>query len=79
MPRYLKQNGNKVRNVRNESAWIVIPVKSNKNTAPINEETYLVPPRVADYIVLLEKKLKGDIPKLPIKNGQRKHDSVTED
>lgn len=67
MPRYFKQNGDKVSNVRTEHAWIVIPVKTNKNTSPINNETYLVQPRVADYIVLLESKIKGEKPKLPIK------------
>ena len=67
MPRYLKQDGKKTPNVRTEKAWIVIPVKVNKETTPINNETYLVPPRVADYIEKLERKIKGELPKLPIK------------
>jgi hypothetical protein len=66
MPRYFKQNGDKVPNIRLEKAWIIIPIKSNKNTTPKNTETYLVQPRVADYIVLLESKIKGALPKLPI-------------
>jgi len=53
MPRYLKQDGKKVPNVRTEKAWIVIPVKANKDTTPINTETYLVQPRVAKYIEML--------------------------
>lgn len=67
MPRYLKQNGKKVPNVRTSKAWIIIPVKTSKDTTPINSETYLVPPRVADYIVKLENQIKGELPKLPIK------------
>ena len=70
MPRYTKQNGDKVPNVRTEKAWYTIPVKSNKNTTPINEESYLIQPRVAGYIYLLEKKilkLGHELPKLPIK------------
>ena len=67
MPRYLKQDGKKVPNLRTEKAWIVIPVKSNKDTIPIDMETYLVQPRVADYIEKLESKIKGELPKLPIK------------
>ena len=67
MPRYIKQNNKVVPNVKLEKAWIVIPVKSNKNTTPVNTETYLVQPRVADYIVKLESKIKGELPKLSIK------------
>ena len=53
MPRYLKQDGEKVPNVITENSWIVIPIKSSRET-----ETFLVQPRVADYIVKLEKQLK---------------------
>ena len=67
MPRYLKQDGKKVPNVRTEKAWIVIPVKASKGTTSINIETYLVQPRVADYIEKLERKIKGELPRLPIK------------
>jgi len=67
MPRYLKQDGKKVANVRTEKAWIVIPVKASKETTPINTETYLVQPRVADYIEKLERKIKGKLPKSSIK------------
>ncbi|MGK0413225.1 MAG: hypothetical protein ACJA1B_001427 [Polaribacter sp.] len=54
MPRYFKQNGKKVPNVRTEKAWIVIPVKGNT-------ETYLVQPKVADYIEKLESKIKNKL------------------
>jgi len=67
MPRYLKQNGDKVPNTRIEHAWYVVPVRSNKDTTPINNESYLIQPRVADYIDLLEKKLLklgAELPKL---------------
>lgn len=70
MPRYLKQNGDKVPNTQRQYAWYVIPVKSNKDTTPINNESYLIQPRVADYIDLLENKLlkmRVELPKLPIK------------
>lgn len=70
MPRYLKQNGEKVPNTRLEHAWYVVPVKSNKDTTPINNESYLIQTRVADYIDLLEKqilKFGKELPKLPIK------------
>lgn len=67
MPRYFKQNGKRVPNVRHEYAWIVVPVKTSAETTPINTETYLVQPRVADYIELLESKIKGELPKLKIK------------
>ena len=65
MPRYLKQNGERVPNVRMEKAYVSIPVRSSKGTTPINTETYLVPPRVADYIEKLEQKIKGQLPRLP--------------
>lgn len=74
MPRYLKQNGDKVLNVRTEHAWYVIPVKPNSDTIPINDESYLIQPRVADYIDLLEKKLLKlgkELPKLPIKKERK--------
>ena len=67
MPRLLKQNGEKTPNIRTEKAWVEVPVKSNKNTTPKNTETYLIQTRVADYIEILEKKIKGQLPKLPIK------------
>jgi hypothetical protein len=54
MPRYLKQDGKKVPNVRTENAWIVIPIKSSRET-----ETFLVQPRIADYIVKLEKQINN--------------------
>jgi hypothetical protein len=67
MPRYIKEGGKRVPNVRTEKAWITIPVKASKDSTPINTETYLVQPRVADYIEKLEGKIKGDLPKLSIK------------
>lgn len=67
MPRYLKQNGKKVPNLRIEKAWFIIPVKSDKGSKSHNIETYLLPTRVADYIELLENKFTGELPKLPIK------------
>jgi len=70
MPRYLKLNGKKVPNVKTEKAWYEFPVKSSKDFTPTINETYLIQPRVASYIDLLEKevlKLGGELPKLPIK------------
>jgi hypothetical protein len=61
MPRYYRQNGEKFPNVRFQKAWIEIPVRSD---FPIMTEHYLVQTRVADYIVLLESKIKGALPKL---------------
>lgn len=61
MPRYLKQNGKKVPNVTICKAWIVVPLRNGE------EETYLVPTRLAEYIVRLENKIVGDLPKLPKK------------
>ena len=61
MPRYLKQDGKKVPNVRTEKAWIIIPVKTSKNTTPINTEIYLVQTRVADYIEKLERKIRNKV------------------
>ena len=55
MPRYLKQDGKKVPNIRTQKAWIVIPAKAK--TTPINTESYLVQTRVADYIEKLERKI----------------------
>jgi hypothetical protein len=65
MPRY-NINGKVQPNVSSEKAWVVIPVESNENTTPINQETYLIQPRVLDYILLLEEKIQGDLPKLKI-------------
>ena len=67
MPKYLNKDGSEVPNIKSEYAWIVVPVETNKDTSPINNETYLIQPRVADYIILLESKIKGELPKLPIK------------
>lgn len=64
MPRYLKQNGEKVPNVVIENTWVVIPIESNMDTTPIHTETYLIPTRVVDYIELLESNIKGELPKL---------------
>lgn len=63
MPRYFKSDGTKVPNVKTQKAWIVIPVLPKKGV-PINEETYLIPTRVADYIEKLENKIGEDLPKL---------------
>ena len=65
MPRYIKQDGKIVPNVKTVSSWIVLPVKAT--TTALDSETYLVPRRVADYIVKLEKRVKGKLPKLPAK------------
>jgi len=67
MPRYLKSNGKRVPNFKKELAWFIVPVKSHKGNTMLNTETYLLPTRVADYIELLESKIIGDLPKLPIK------------
>ena len=67
MPRLLKKNDEKTPNIRTEKAWVEVPVKSNKNTTPKNTEVYLIQTRVADYIEMLEKEVKGKLPKLPIK------------
>ena len=64
MPRYTTASGEKVPNLKIQKAWIEIPVKTDGPTA-IDTETYLVQTRVADYIVMLEKKLKGKLPELP--------------
>ena len=66
-------------NIRLEKAWIVIPVKTNKNTTPINDESYLVQPRVADYIILLESKLNGILPRLPIKQTNERRNNKQQD
>lgn len=68
MPRKFKQNGDKIPNVRTEKAWVDIPIKTNKDTTPLNTESYLVQPRIADYIEKLEKQIIGELPKLPIKS-----------
>lgn len=52
MPRYTKPNGKRVPNVRIEKAWIDIPTKDGKTA------TYLVQPKVADYIEKLENRIK---------------------
>lgn len=67
MPRYLKQDGTKVPNERFEKTWIEIPVRAKKGTTALDSEHYLVPPRVSQYIVLLESKINGKLPKLPRK------------
>lgn len=67
MPRYTKLNGEKIPNVRMDKTWYEIPVKANKNSVPINKESYLIQPRVANYIELLEKKILSlghDLPKI---------------
>jgi hypothetical protein len=64
MPRYKFQNGNRAPNKIKQSAWIEIPIKSN-NELLLDSESYLIQPRVADYIVLLEKKLLKYVKELP--------------
>lgn len=59
MVAYLKQDGNKLPNVIIEKTWIAIPVAADNSNTPINKETYLVNPRVAEYIDMLERKVKG--------------------
>ena len=66
MPKYKKQNGELAPTVVLEKTWVEIPVESQKKSTMKNTETYLVPPSVADYIELLESKISGDIPELPI-------------
>jgi len=66
MPRYLKQNGKKVPDVKIKHSWIVVPVRSRSSAidAPLNTETYLIPSRVADYIERLENAI-GETIMLP--------------
>ena len=73
MPRYLKKDGKKVPDVKTTKSWINIPVKSNKPSIATDFETYLIPKRVADYIIKLESKIKGDLPKLAIKKDGKKN------
>lgn len=68
MPRYLDINKKPAKKVRFTKVWYVIPVKPEEGGTALNSESYLIPPRVADYIEKLEKKIKGDLPKLPIKH-----------
>ncbi len=65
MPAYKKQDGTIVPNVMQELAWIEIGIESE--SIPANTESFLVNPRIADYIVLLESKIEGDLPKLSTK------------
>lgn len=67
MPRYLKQNGKKIPNLIMQKAWFEVPVKTDKEDNSIDFETYLLPPRVADYIEKLEKIVGNDLPKLNTK------------
>ena len=62
MPRYLNEDGSRVSNLRTEKAWIQINIKDKDIPRAI--ESYLVQPRVADYIELLESKINGSLPKL---------------
>lgn len=64
MPRYLKQDGKKVPNVKTEKAWYDIPINTKD---VVNVETYLIPTRVADYIEKLERKIGKKLPRLPKK------------
>lgn len=66
MPRYILEK-KKVPNLIMQKSWYCIPVKSPKGDPTIHEERYLIPPRVADYIELLEKRVDGLLPKLPRK------------
>lgn len=65
MPRYIKKNGKRVSNVKIEYAWVEVPIKTETT------ETYLVQTRIADYIVLLESKIKGELPKLSPKKTKK--------
>lgn len=64
MPRYLKQNGERVPNVVTHKSWVEIPVKTAKNDGSVDTEPYLLPTRVVDYIEKLEKIVGKDLPKL---------------
>ncbi len=59
MPDYLKQDGKPVADVVIKQGWIIIPVES-----PSQEETYLVPLRVKEYILLLENAMGDNLLKL---------------
>lgn len=41
-----------------QKCWIDVPIERTKEGVAAPIETYLVPPRVADYIELLESKLE---------------------
>ena len=47
--------------------WFDIPVESIKESIPLDFEVYLIPPRVAEYIMLLESFHIDVLPKLPPK------------
>ena len=44
--------------------WFDIPVESTKDSIPLDFESYLLPPRVSEYIRLLESLHIGELPKL---------------
>lgn len=58
MPRYFKTNGERQPNLTFEKSWFIIPVVNEEDENSRETETYLLPTRVADYIELLEVKVK---------------------
>lgn len=68
MPKLTKANGEEEKSVTFEKVWFEVPVESGsdkKKDAPKNTETYLLPLRVAEYIVLLENGREHfDLPKI---------------
>ncbi len=55
MPRLTKANGDIVEYEKYERAWITIPFDKNE----IDRETFLVNPKLADYIITLEEEVKS--------------------
>jgi hypothetical protein len=45
--------------------WFDVPVESTKESIPIDFETYLIQPRVAEYIYILESFCIAEIGELP--------------
>ena len=65
MPKLTKANGEDEKTVILEKVWFEVPVESDDKSAPKNTETYLLPPRVVEYLILLENgRDHFDLPKI---------------
>jgi len=58
MPRYLDDNGDKIKDVVVPKVWFLIPIEQGDSTTPINYDKCLIAENVVKYIEKLEEQLK---------------------
>ena len=70
MPKLRKENGELFPEVEFKKTWVQVGVEVDDNVIAVDFDTFLVHPRLADYIEMLEAKIEGDLPKLPKRENE---------